>query len=689
MKTIPVRQHGSILIEAIVAVLVLAVGTFGIVKLNTVLLTGGGESKTRAEALQIAQTRIEAMMTAGTLGTCQAAGTTSQTTETNAVAGVNATYRVGQTTDNATAERFDAAVFVSWDGSSDPRNAAADKQIILRTVVACNTAGTSGQIGGDASALNSPKIKTPTGVARVGGRTNPSCGSGCTATVAASSGMASDGLKVYKEGNRVELVQEFYDASGTLTSAKTLLTIDDGSDFSSISGRVYVATSNSGQPIVNVRGSDTSDPSDDRLFVLSSDAAYCARVFPADPAVPAGTSGSAKKYEYFEYNCYVSKGWWGNIGIVQVGTAQQSDKICVGDPNVSTSGLFSRKHALSTTRGYRGFRNNGAANSTTLTDYETVGIGYAASTTNGTTTVSSAYAATHIGADRTATHHDFLIATINGQATCESSGVMTRLTTDTNSSNEFTSNEGQFYCMAQCPPLTPSATVQTTVVRGTITRQTVGPDTGALTGVDPADCQTTPTWTEISGSPGSYSYSCTKQWTGFAGSSWDGGINFQSTGTNTICTNNSGSSPTVTPSNLTVASTVNNRLAAGTSANSITFTDVQLGVTDIVINFDVYPASCLTLGTPQVSWSSGTLVWTAISDATSYSIYSCSLTSSNTICVPNVLVTTTGGGTYTPAARSSGEQGRCYGLVATGTINPSAQSAAKCLVKSGNSTVYQ
>ena len=589
-------------------------------------------------------------MTAGTLGTCQAAGTTSQTTETNAVTGVNATYRVGQTTDNATAERFDAAVFVSWDGSSDPRNAAADKQIILRTVVACNTAGTSGQIGGDASALNSPKIKTPTGVARVGGRTNPSCGTGCTATVAASSGMASDGLKVYKEGNRVELVQEF--ADGT---AKTLLTIDDGSDFSSISGRVYVATGNDGQPIVNVRGSDTSDPSDDRLFVLSSDAAYCARVFPADPAVPAGTSGSAKKYEYFEYNCYVSKGWWGNIGIVQVGTAQQSDKICVGDPNVSTSGLFSRKHALSTTRGYRGFRNTGAANSTTLTDYETVGIGYAATTTNGTTTVSSAYAATHIGADRTATHHDFLIATINGQATCESSGVMTRLTTDTNSSNEFTSNEGQFYCMAQCPPLTPSATVQTTVVRGTITRR----DGAELTGVDQADCQTTPTFSESGSS--AYTYSCTKQWTGFAGSSWDGGINFRyATDTNTSICPSSASNPTVTPSNLTVASTVNNVLATDPFKNSITFTDVQLGVTEIVINFDVYRDGCPALGTPQVSWSGGALTWSSITGAESYSVYACTWSGNNTSCtLSTTALTTTTGTSYTPSALQGSDKGAC------------------------------
>lgn len=676
MNKFPRSHHGSILIEAVVAILVVAVGTFGIVKLNTVLLKGGGESKTRAEALQIAQSRIEALMTEGVSGSCPTAGSTSQTTETNAINGINATYRVGQNKDNATAERFNATVYVSWDGSSDPRNSDAGQQIILRTVVACNTAGTSGQIGGDAAALNSPKIKTPTGVARVGGRTNPSCQDGsCISTNASTGGMGNDGLKIYKTGNLVELIQEFADGS-----KRVLLTIEDGSDFSSISGRVYVETGNSGAPIVDPQGPDASDQSDDKLFVLSSDAAYCSRVFPTDPALPSGATGNAKKYIYFDYNCYVSKGWWGNIGIVQVGTAQQSDKVCVGDMGVSSTetGLFSRKAALSTTRGYRGFRNNGADGSTNLLDYETVGIGYQLNSGS----VSSTYSPVHIGADRTQHHHDFLLATINGQNTCEGSGVMSRMSGDLDSNNQFTDNVGKFYCMAQCPPLTPASAVQTTVVHGTITR--IG---GAeLKGIDPADCQSK-TWIE---GDSAYTYSCTKTWTGFAGSSWEGGVTFIWEGSNTLCANNS--TPVVTPNNLQVASTVNNKLAADPYKNTITFTDVQLGVTDIAINLEVRGTACPALGTPQLGWNSNNLLsWPGISGATSYDVYECALTGSATTCTPTFkenIGSSTDPMTYAPLTPSGGTKGACYGFRAIGALDPSAVSGAKCMLKSGNTTSY-
>lgn len=673
------NQCGSILIEAVVAILVLAVGTFGVVKLNTVLLKGGGESKTRAEALQIAQSRIEALMTEGAMGSCPTAGSTSATTETNAITGINASYRVGQDKDNATAERFNAAVYVAWDGSSDPRSAGASQQIILRTIVACGTAGTSGQVGGDANTLNSPKIKTPTGVARVGGRANP-CGTvtpPCIAVgvLAASTGMAQDGLRVLTTGNSVEL----FDPAAN----RVLLTIDDGSLFSSITGRVYIQTSNSGAPIVAAQGSDAADPSDDRVFVLSSDAAYCSRVFPADSAIPSGTSGSARKYVYFDYNCYVSKGWWGNIGIVQVGTAQQSDKVCVGDMGVSSSetNLFSRKAALSATRGYRGFRNNGADGSTNLLDYETVGIGY--TLTSGS--VSTSYAAVHIGSDRTQNHHDFLLATISGQNTCEGSGVMTRLTDDTASANQFTSNVGKFFCMAQCPPLTPSTSTQTTVIRGTITR-VAGAE---LKGIDTNDCQSS-TWTE---GDLAYTYTCTKSWTGFAGSSWQGGVSFIAEGTKTICTNSSGSQPIVTPSGLFVASTVNNRLATAPNQNTITFTDVQLGVTNIEINLDVRDPACPTLGTPNVTWNASNLLsWPAISNATSYDVYECILEGNATSCTPTTRKENILSGSnpmiYTPLTPSGGTKGACYGFAAKGSFDPSAVSAAKCLLKSGNTTSY-
>ncbi len=675
-------QRGSLLIEAVVAILVLAVGTFGVVKLNSVLLKGGGESKIRAEALQIAQTRIESLMTNGALGQCPI--TAASTTEPSPINGLNATYRVGQDLTNVLRDRVDVAVYIAWDGNTDPRAAPANQQIVLRTVIACGTAGTSGLIGGDALKTNAGNLPRPTGVASVGGRADPTCATGCVQSTAAQTGMAADGLKVFTTGNLVELVD--------IVANKVLLTIKDGSQFSSISGRVYIQTSANGQPIINPQGSSVSDPSDDLVFLLTSDAAYCARVFPLNP-VPTGSTGNATKYVYFDYNCYVSKGWWGNVGIVQVGSASASNKVCVGDvaPTDDPGGLFSRLATLSTTRGYRGFRNLGVPNSTVLTDYTTVGIGYALDSNAGI--VASTYAPMHIGAVRSQNYHDFLIANITGQNDCTSSGVMTL--TGTRAANEFTSNVGKYFCMAQCPPLTPADSVQSTLVHGTITVYS----SASLLGVDPNDCQTAPTWTQTptTGTATSYTYSCLKTWAGFAGSMWNGGINFQYTGTNSICTNASGSQPIVSPSGLTVASTVNNNLAADPFKNSITFTDVALGVTDVEINFDVYPNGCPTLGVPQVSWSAQTpinlLSWPAIiatgGGSVTYNILTCTLSGNASSCTPNVAtVTNLATTTYTPSAPSGNNKGACYSIQATSSSSTGVSSAAKCFVRSGSTFSY-
>ena len=48
MKSISFKQAGSMLIEALVALVVVGVGTLGVVKLNSVMLSGTGLSKTRA-----------------------------------------------------------------------------------------------------------------------------------------------------------------------------------------------------------------------------------------------------------------------------------------------------------------------------------------------------------------------------------------------------------------------------------------------------------------------------------------------------------------------------------------------------------------------------------------------------------------------------------------------------------------
>lgn len=673
MRPSLLKQTGSILIEALVALVVVSVGTFGVMKLNTVLLSGTGISKTRAEALQIAQIRMETIRNFSVEAGCPAVDAGS--TETDAVTGVNASYKIGRTISSVLAERVNVEIYVGWDGVADPHNSAADKRIVLSSVVACVGTGTSGMVGGTANAQNAGKLKAPTGAARVGGRENSSCPDGSCVTIQKAAGMIPDNTVIYKTGNLVELV----DAS----THKVLLTVEDGTEFSTISGRVYIETNNSGAPIVDPDGT-TDSTADDNVFVLSSDASYCARIFPSDAAsvIPSGATGNAIKYRYFDYNCYVGAGWWGNIGVARLDTPNTNNRICVGDPATSLNSetsIWSRKDALSSSRGYRGYKKidpNGS--DTDSTNFETKGIGY--KPTNIVDGVAWAYVAEHIGIG---TKHDFLVTIINGNQSCEESGKMALV------SGQFTGNQGRFFCMSgQCPALIATPSTPSTIIHGTITREAGAELTAPVVGPN-SSCSSV-TWTN---NGDSYSYSCTLNWTGFSGSAWLGNISFGASGTTTICP--SGAAATVLPSGNNVAFTVNSS-SASSYPNSLIFTDVPLAVTDVTINFNAAVSACPRLGTPAISWSPNSLssmtmkplIWDDINSATSYLINTCTLSGNATICTPSTSGGSVTSTSYTPVASTitGSVKGICVSVTAhNGVDTDSIPSSTKCVVKNGYS----
>lgn len=671
MKPTLLKQTGSILIEALVALVVVSVGTFGVMKLNTVLLSGTGISKTRAEALQIAQNRMETIRNFSVEAGCPAVDTGS--TETAAVTGVNATYKVGKTISSVLAERVNVEIYVGWDGAADPHNSAADKRIVLSSVVACVGTGTSGMVGGTANAQNAGKLKSPTGAARVGGRADATCTGSCTSTIN-NTNRIPDNTKIYRTGNLVELVD-------TVTN-KVLLTVEDGTDFSTISGRVYIEANNSGDPIVDPDGT-TSSTTDDNVFVLTSDASYCARIFPtdADSIIPSGASGNDIKYRYFDYNCYVGAGWWGNVGIARLDNPNTNNRICLGDPasslNSETS-RWSRKDELSTSRGYRGYKKIDANGSdTNSTNFETKGIGYKPSNqANGAEWV---YVADHIGVSD---EHDFLVTVINGNQTCEESGKMEL------ESGQFTGNQGRFFCMSgQCPDLITTPSTPTTIIHGTITKETGAVLTAPVVGSN-SSCSSVD-WSDLGGS---YSYSCTLNWTGFSGSAWQGAISFGATGTNTVCA--SGTAATVFPSGSNVAFSINDRTPL-VNPNALIFTDVPLAVTDVTINFRAAAATCGQLSQPTPVWPAGSsnsaLSWATITGATGYIVKTCTTATvdASTICPPSIQ-TTQIANSYSPSV--SNNQTLCINVIATDSsgVNAASQvSPTKCVSRTGGTYTHK
>ncbi len=140
-----------------------------------------------------------------------------------------------------------------------------------------------------------------------------------------------------------EIVLTLEDACKTQNAA-------DCYEFVKIRGRVYF---NRGRNTEKGSGLDASS-----VYVLASDAAYCARVFDTDgaPFKVADANGDTKiDYEYYDYTCYLGGGWYGNIGLLLTGNGvSENDRVCVGDPNAAVGVGAWKEKELAKRRVYRG-----------------------------------------------------------------------------------------------------------------------------------------------------------------------------------------------------------------------------------------------------------------------------------------------------------------------------------------------
>jgi hypothetical protein len=127
----------------------------------------------------------------------------------------------------------------------------------------------------------------------------------------------------------------------------------DGSCFGfvKISGRIYFDSSSSITP--------------SSVYVLASDAAYCARVNATTPlhsdddnngdGFADGNGDGVSDYDYFTYTCYLGGGWYGNLGLLLTSGATSNDHVCVGDPTATADGVDAwRSLEVASRRVYRG-----------------------------------------------------------------------------------------------------------------------------------------------------------------------------------------------------------------------------------------------------------------------------------------------------------------------------------------------
>lgn len=705
-------SQGFVLVEAMVALVVVSIGILGIVKLNSVLIQGSGFTKARAEALNIAQDRIEQARDFNLQSGCS---DTALADATDTVTGVNASYTVAVSYPDPSGTNWKTVqACVTWDGGNCN---TAGNRIILRSVLACSGTGTSGQVGsGGSGASLGGFIKTPTGRAVVGG-IYTSGEETINSITLNGVDIGVDGTKINRTSDSTQLVTT--DGSNTVLLTMSKRACEDAPpDFSTISGKVYVAAKN-GSPIAP----------EEHLYVLSSDASYCS-VLPYDLAnrkIPAGASGNSIKYFYTYYKCYIGAEWWGNIGVIRTDNANTNNRVCTGNPlSPKINTLFSKHAQLGTTRGYRGYRE------TSPGIYETKGIG---ETDTRDTACSSGnlniygYKPIHYE------NHDFVHTVLSGSISdtaCNTelntnlSGRLAPTTAgtgddaapDVNASGDSdistaTFNPGKFYCLSDddgitCPNLVSPPPLPSTTLTGTISATDDVEVAFDTTSADNACLAFDIRRTSISGSNRTYTYSCTIDWTGFTGGSWSGFINFRTTKTSggttsnfgTLCSANSTS--TVTPSTESISYAIRNSSvtpdpSTDTYPNSLYFSDIPNAVTGITVNFEA-KASCNNIGQVDLRWNSSTtdpqnLFWSPIVGATGYEVQRCT---SNP--PPNKLVQcspTSAASGYTSPATSyaidslTDQATTCVRVQAINSTLQGVWSPTKCVYRNGTSYTYQ
>ncbi|HJV25672.1 MAG TPA: hypothetical protein VJ673_08290 [Aromatoleum sp.] len=506
------NQIGMVLIEAMVALVVLAAGVLGIAKLSAYLMDINGQAKARTQAVQLAETKLaelrSLMVKEQFTAITALAQNSAETLYGYSGNNVQSTqFRRWWTVANSGTEGRAVEVFVSW---TDRTNAA--QQVVVRSVVSWDDPASAVAVVKGTSGAGS-YVSSPTGRAKLGGD-GP-------ITIPPGSTPGSDGLyKLQGDDGHWRLA----DASGNVLLTATTA----GEELSQIEGNVYIDQAN-----LRSLGNAT-------VYVVISDASFCSMTPAKNQALANFDSGTV--YKYFSYICYVGANWYGNIGVVRTDNANTNDRVCVGDPTVTaisySTKTDNRHPALSTIRMYRGY-------SGTSPTYQSTGIGVQAGAYTG---------ARYNG-------HDFLLTRISGQpadadcsaklqlydnaapyqpfGTCATGGGCPNESYDATVHTPATEtaylyggntvvlgNPGKFFCFtASCPEsvsLEPPTPITINITGTVAQRPTNGQTPTILSMVTNSGTCTPPTFSGNGAT--SNNYSCAFTGVGFTGGTWTGSI---------------------------------------------------------------------------------------------------------------------------------------------------------------------
>ncbi len=330
-RMVPPGQAGFGLLEVLISLVVVAVGILSVTVLQAGLLRQSSDSTARAEAMAIAQARIEDLR--------NYTGTLASRADFDAAFAATGGFTNSLTIDgdNASFERSESVQVGGGTKTVDVQVAWIDRLGNTQTVVlSTDLSWESPRAAGDLAAPPlDPKIQSPKGRAELGEGLLP---------FGAPTTPNGDGTETYVDGPDRKLVVD-----GVIVLTLPDACDDNGNckDFAKINGQVFIDTATQKQ----------LKPGE--VQIISSDAAYCQRYYTGNggSAVPVGNSTTSVPitpngdYSYFNYRCYVGGGWYGNIGVLLNGGLSQNDKVCQGDPTASDAW---KQPAIAVRRGYRG-----------------------------------------------------------------------------------------------------------------------------------------------------------------------------------------------------------------------------------------------------------------------------------------------------------------------------------------------
>ncbi|TKB44260.1 type IV pilus modification PilV family protein [Thalassotalea mangrovi] len=325
------RNKGFGLIEVLIALAILAVGLLAVAVFQSSVVEDSNDNKARAEAIALAQQRLEEMrnytgdvtdidefqdLYALTLGFA------NQTS----IKGTNAQFsRQEQITQVADTRQI--SVMVSWVSAENETH-----EVQLQTELGFKSPSITGLLGMDLD--DDPLVRSATGRAVLG----------------AGQVKAGEIIDTDTNGDLTGLLDrgdgDLRLTNGDEAGDDVVLTLEDACElddnnqrtgvpctgFVEISGRVYIdtATQSSLKP--------------GQVYIKASDAAYCQRYYTItddegnttpiqiDESTTTTLLTQSGDYHYYDYTCYLGGGWHGNIGVMLATGITQRDKICQGDP---------------------------------------------------------------------------------------------------------------------------------------------------------------------------------------------------------------------------------------------------------------------------------------------------------------------------------------------------------------------